>query len=156
CSAAIRKREELTSTSRGFLCAGKEVGERNSHRTAFEEKLFTISAVVVLISSVPTKFFLKERTDIRRMKTTAISMRSARWLVVSATCAAQAFAAETLLQEGFNTDGTTSGRYTMTGRDVYEVTRIQSELNNFDQKGPIYFEHNFNVSFVGIPPIPDR
>jgi hypothetical protein len=90
------------------------------------------------------------------MKTIRKPLRSAHWLIAITTCATQSLVAETLLQEGFNTDGTTSGRYTMTGRDVYEVSRIQSDLNNFDQKGPIYFEHNFNVSFVGIPPIPAR
>jgi hypothetical protein len=108
------------------------------------------------MSFVPKNDSQGENKPIRRMKTTSKSMRSAGWLIATATCAAQAFAAETLLQEGFNTDGTTSGRYTMTGRDVYEVPRIQAELNNFDQKGPIYFEHNSAVSFVGIPPIPDR
>jgi hypothetical protein len=44
--------------------------------------------------------------------------------------------AELVYQEGFNTDGTTSGRYTISGRAVYEVPRIQSEIMNFDQKGP--------------------
>jgi hypothetical protein len=90
------------------------------------------------------------------MKTIQKPLRCAHWLIAITTCAAQTWAAETLLQEGFNTDGTTSGRYTMTGRDVYEVSRIQSELSNFDQKGPIYFEQNSKVSFVGIPPIPAR
>src|ERR1041385_2207624 len=72
--------------------------------------------------------------------------------------------AQTLIyQEGFNTDGETNvpPRYTTTGRDVYEVPRIKSELvpGNaalWDQKGPIYFAHNFNVSYVGIPTIPAR
>jgi hypothetical protein len=90
------------------------------------------------------------------MNTIRKPLRCANWLIAISTCAAQAWAAETLLQEGFNTDGTTTGRYTMTGRDVYEVSRIQSDLNNFDQKGPIYFEHNSKVSYVGIPPIPAR
>jgi len=63
-----------------------------------------------------------------------------------------------IYQEGFNSDGETNvpPRYTTTGRDVYEVPRIRSELNNADQKGPIYWAHNFEVSFVGIPEIPAR
>jgi hypothetical protein len=66
------------------------------------------------------------------------------------------WAAELIHQEGFNTDGEPEGRYVMRGRDVYEVPRIQSVLGNFDQKGPLYWEHNFNVSFVGNPDIPAR
>jgi hypothetical protein len=64
-------------------------------------------------------------------------------------------AAELVHQEGFNTDGV-PGRYTMTGRDVYEVPRIQAELANFDQKGPLYWDHNFKVSYAGNPTIPAR
>src|SRR5213594_55166 len=74
------------------------------------------------------------------------------WLTLSVS-------AQTLIyQEGFNSDGETNSppRYTTTGRDVYEVPRIRSELNNADQKGPIYWAHNFEVSFVGIPEIPAR
>src|SRR6266566_5685918 len=62
--------------------------------------------------------------------------------------------AQTLIyQEGFNTDGETNvpPRYTTTGRDVYELPRIQAEIaapNNFDQKGPLYWAHNFDVSFA--------
>jgi hypothetical protein len=70
-----------------------------------------------------------------------------------------AAAAQTLIyQEGFNSDGETNvpPRYTTTGRDVYEVPRIRSELGNADQKGPIYWAHNFEISFVGIPEIPAR
>lgn len=53
--------------------------------------------------------------------------------------------AQLLYQEGFNTDGAAANppRYTFTGRDVFEVPRIESELNNFDQKGPLYWAHNF-------------
>jgi hypothetical protein len=67
--------------------------------------------------------------------------------------------AQTLVyQEGFNSDGETNvpPRYTTTERAVYEVPRIQAELLNFDQKGPLYWAHNFNVSFVGNPNIPAR
>jgi hypothetical protein len=65
-------------------------------------------------------------------------------------------AAELLHQEGFNTDGIPAGRYTMTGKDVFEVPRIQSELGFYDQKGPLYWAHNFEVSYVGNPNIPAR
>lgn len=87
----------------------------------------------------------------RVVQTGAITL-ALGWLAASA-------AGQTLLyQEGFNTDGETNvpPRYTTTGRDVYEVPRIQSELGNYDQKGPIYWAHNFNVSYVGNPAIPGR
>lgn len=76
--------------------------------------------------------------------------------VAGATGALQA--QEILLQEGFNTDGeaSTPKRYTMTGRELFEPERIRSELGNFDQKGPIYWEHSFNVSYAGNPTIPAR
>ena len=63
-----------------------------------------------------------------------------------------------IYQEGFNTDGETNvpPRYTTTGREIYDVPRIQTELGNYDQKGPIYWAHNFQVSFVGNPNIPAR
>ncbi len=69
-----------------------------------------------------------------------------------------ALAQEVLLQEGFNTDGTLANppRYILTGREVYEPDRIRSELANFDQKGPIYWDHSFKVSFTGNPDIPGR
>lgn len=67
-------------------------------------------------------------------------------------------AQELLYQEGFNNDGeaTVPPRYTLTGKAVYEVDRIQSELANFDQKGPIYWAHNFETTFVGNPAVPAR
>ena len=67
-------------------------------------------------------------------------------------------AAELIYQEGFNNDGSTANpaRYTFIGKDVYEVPRIQSELANYDQKGPLYWAHNFEASFVGNPNIPGR
>ncbi len=79
-------------------------------------------------------------------------------LAVAAGASGALQAQELLLQEGFNTDGEASNprRYTMTGRDVYEPDRIRSVLGNFDQKGPIYWDHNFKVSFVGNPSIPGR
>ncbi|MBM3822694.1 MAG: hypothetical protein FJ404_07410 [Verrucomicrobia bacterium] len=73
-------------------------------------------------------------------------------------CLAQTATAQLIYQEGFNDDGekATPPRYTMTGRAVYDVDRIQSELNNFDQKGPLFWDHNFNTTFVGNPDIPAR
>src|SRR5262245_48744331 len=68
-------------------------------------------------------------------------------------------AQQLIYQEGFNNDGETNvpPRYTTIGRDVYEVPRIISELNRTDQLGPIYWAHNFEVSFVGVPaPTPAR
>jgi len=80
-------------------------------------------------------------------------------LLAAITGAAILAEAQTLIyREGFNDDGETNvpPRYTTTGRDVYEVPRIQSELSNYEQAGPIYFAHNFNVSYVGNPAIPAR
>ena len=66
--------------------------------------------------------------------------------------------AQLVYQEGFNNDGETNvpPRYVVSERGVYEVARIQSELANFDQKGPLFFAHNFEVSYVGNPAIPAR
>jgi hypothetical protein len=78
-------------------------------------------------------------------------------LSLAALSLASLSAAE-IYREGFNTDGSTnaSPRYTFTGKDVFEVPRIQAELDNFDQKGPLYWAHNFEVSYVGNPTIPAR
>lgn len=67
-------------------------------------------------------------------------------------------AQELILQEGFNTDGDTGSpkRYTLTGREVYEPQEILDDLGLFDQKGPIYWDHSFNISYVGNPNIPAR
>jgi hypothetical protein len=77
---------------------------------------------------------------------------------MAALSIASVSAADLLYQEGFNTDGSTSAppRYTFVGRDVYEVPRIQADLSNYDQKGPLYWAHNFDASFVGNPNIPGR
>src|SRR5881394_1739085 len=94
---------------------------------------------------------------VRRIGQFGVVVLAIRFLALSA------FAQTLIYQEGFNTDGETNvpPRYTTIGRDVYEVPRIKSELvpNNaalWDQKGPIYWAHNFNVSYVGIPNIPAR
>ncbi|MEN9675626.1 MAG: Cyclolysin, partial [Verrucomicrobiota bacterium] len=78
--------------------------------------------------------------------------------VLTAALAGSASGQTLLYQEGFNTDGeaATPKRYATTGRDVFEVPRIQSELGNYDQKGPIFWGHSFDVSYVGNPAIPAR
>ena len=53
-------------------------------------------------------------------------------------------------QEGFETDGAGT-RYTVVGGEVFEVPRIQSELQIQDQLGPIYWSRSSDVSFVGVP-----
>lgn len=60
---------------------------------------------------------------------------------------------ELIYQEDFETDGeaATPQRYTTVGRDVYEVDRIRSELGINDQLGPVYFAHNNEVSYTGVP-----
>ncbi|MBN9690509.1 MAG: CHRD domain-containing protein [Verrucomicrobia bacterium] len=85
------------------------------------------------------------------------SWRRALLLALTASSLTNGWA-QLLYQEGFNTDGAAANppRYTFTGRDVFEVPRIQSELSNFDQKGPLYWAHNFDASFVGVPDIPAR
>ncbi len=62
-------------------------------------------------------------------------------------------AQELIYQEDFETDGEAASpkRYTTIGRDVYEVARIRGELGNQDQIGPIYFAHNNEVSYTGVP-----
>lgn len=59
-------------------------------------------------------------------------------------------AQQLIYQEGFNTDGElgTNPRYTTTGRGAYEANQITWRA---DQLGPIYWAHNFEVSFVGVP-----
>lgn len=87
-----------------------------------------------------------------------ISARTKALLSAATLSIATGSAAELVHQEGFNTDGSAvnPARYTFTGRDVYEVPRIQTVIGNFDQKGPIYWAHNFDVSYVGNPNIPAR
>ncbi|MFN0069222.1 MAG: CHRD domain-containing protein [Limisphaerales bacterium] len=70
-------------------------------------------------------------------------------------------AAELIHQEGFNDDGSKAAppRYTVVGGDVWELSRIFGDpplASASAQRGPVYFAHNFDVSFVGIPNIPAR
>src|SRR5690606_35000317 len=67
-------------------------------------------------------------------------------------------AQEILLQEGFNDDGTEADppRYTLIGREIFEPQRIIDDLGIFDQKGAIYWDHSFKISYVGNPTIPAR
>jgi hypothetical protein len=70
-------------------------------------------------------------------------------------------AQQLIYQEGFNDDGEAANpqRYTTTGRDVWELDRIFGNpplASASSQRGPIYWAHNFEVSFVGIPNIPAR
>ncbi|MGE3309699.1 MAG: PA14 domain-containing protein [Limisphaerales bacterium] len=90
-----------------------------------------------------------------------MKFRAVRRLLLAASAAVTlgpAQAQEVLLQEGFNTDGTTANppRYILTGQEAYEPQRIRDELSNFDQKGPIYWDHSFKVSYAGNPQIPGR
>jgi len=55
--------------------------------------------------------------------------------------------AETLFQEGFNTDGNGT-RYTLEGGGVYEHSAVTWRS---DQDGPLYWARNTDVSFVGVP-----
>ena len=76
-----------------------------------------------------------------------------------AICLSPSAAGQLLYQEDFETDGEVSNpqRYTTTGRDVYEVARIRSEIGNNDMLGPIYWAHNNEVSYTGVPaPTPAR
>jgi len=84
---------------------------------------------------------------------TGFQVRRAILLALAATGISTAGFGQLIYQEGFNTDGSTANptRYSFTGHDVFEVPRIQSELSNYDQKGPMYWAHNFESSFVGIP-----
>ncbi len=79
-------------------------------------------------------------------------------LTAGLTAACAASAQELVYQEGFNTDGSPNvpPRYTFIGRDVYEVPRIQADLGLYDQKGPMYWAHNFDTTYVGNPEIPAR
>lgn len=104
-----------------------------------------------IMTPYPCRIFRPASVASRTVRTTAIAL-ALGWFALSAS------AATLIYQEGFNSDGETNvpPRYTTTERAVYEVPRIQTELNNFIQKGPIYWAHNFNVSYVGIPNIPAR
>ena len=91
------------------------------------------------------------RTTLRRILTALV------FGVMVGTASAQ----QLIYQEGFNDDGEAANppRYTTTGRDVWELDRIFGNpplASASSQRGPIYWAHNFEVSFVGIPNIPAR
>src|ERR1043166_1046374 len=94
----------------------------------------------------------------KRSKTNDVGLALALGLCLVSPLAAQ----QLVYQEGFNTDGeaATPKRYTTTGRDVYTVDRIKTEVDPATQQlGPAYWAHNFEVpnSFVGVPaPTPAR
>src|SRR5687767_13293132 len=71
----------------------------------------------------PCRIFRSASAASCTIRTTAIAL-TLGWFVLSAG------AATLIYQEGFNSDGETNvpPRYTTTGRDVYEVPRILSEL----------------------------
>jgi len=88
-------------------------------------------------------------------KTKNLMCRQAKALAVCALTALGALsspAQELIYQEDFETDGEAANpqRYTTVGKDVYEIDR-KAELNNQDQLGPVFFAHNNEVSFVGVP-----
>ncbi|MSU36224.1 MAG: hypothetical protein EXS36_14230 [Pedosphaera sp.] len=89
----------------------------------------------------------------------ALLNASAIAAVLSATLST--YGQELIYQEGFNNDGEAANpkRYTTVGRDVWELNRIFGDpplASASSQRGPIYFGHSFEVSFVGVPDIPAR
>ena len=73
-------------------------------------------------------------------------------LLLGAVCRVPA--QQLIYQEGFNDDGEAANPPAIHDdrAGVFEVPEIQSELGYFDQKGPLYWAHNFDVSYAGIPP----
>ncbi|HVR36945.1 MAG TPA: hypothetical protein VMS21_13960 [Methylomirabilota bacterium] len=57
--------------------------------------------------------------------------------------------AQLIYEENFNTDGDGT-RYFTEGRAVFEVD-THAANGIIDQEGPVYWAHNFEVSFVGVP-----
>lgn len=94
----------------------------------------------------------------------ALPLELPRWIALPVVVAFGLLAgdvsgAELLYQEDFNTDGEKAQppRYTSVGREVYEKERQVSELSLTDQSGPVFWGHNFEVSYVGVPaPTPAR
>ena len=80
------------------------------------------------------------------------SGRAARLAAVLFSSAAVCSAQQLIYQETFNDDGEAANpqRYTTLGRGVYEVSQ-RDQLNDPNQLGPVYWAHNFEVSFVGVP-----
>jgi hypothetical protein len=74
-------------------------------------------------------------------------------LIFGALLSSSVPAAETLFQEGFNTDGNGT-RYTVEGGGVYEHSAVTWRT---DQDGPLYWARSSDVSIVGVPgPTPAR
>ncbi|MCI0534255.1 MAG: hypothetical protein L0Z50_03400, partial [Verrucomicrobiales bacterium] len=80
-------------------------------------------------------------------------LRATMVAVIIAVTNLAAPAQELIYQEDFESDGEAANpqRYTTIGREAFEVDRIQSELSILDQLGPIYFAHNNEVSYTGVP-----
>lgn len=82
----------------------------------------------------------------RSLVVTKIRMLCLVFVFVSGGVATQA---QLIYQEGFNTDGDGT-RYTTEGRAIFEV-ETHADNGIVDQEGPVYWAHNFDVSFVGVP-----
>jgi hypothetical protein len=85
------------------------------------------------------------KTRLFRIRSNSIDCAIAGALLISSPL----LSAQLLYQEGFNTDGEAASpqRYTTEGRDALEP----AEHGLPDQLGPIYWAHNFEVSYVGVP-----
>lgn len=92
--------------------------------------------------------------------TRALRPRLLAACAIAALGALSAQSQELIYQEDFETDGEAANpkRYTTVGREAYEVPRILAELDPATgQLGPIYFAHNNEVSYAGVPaPTPAR
>ena len=93
-------------------------------------------------------------------RTDRIGARLAALLSVAAFALQFVHAQEVLHQEGFNDDGSKASppHYTITGASHYEVSEFNADNGVPNtQLGPVYWAHNFEVSFVGVPgPTPAR
>jgi hypothetical protein len=103
---------------------------------------------------------MRTKTSLHKVMTPTRSVSLFTGMILAAVAVFQPHAQELIYQEGFNTDGEAANpqRYTFTGRGVFEVPAIQSQFGNYDQKGPIYWAHNFETSKPdsGNPEIPAR
>lgn len=87
-----------------------------------------------------------------------VTPRSRRLWLPGITCltlvAVVAASAETLYQEGFNTDGSVgpNPRYTVTGGFKSEAPHdVNDVASAADMLGPVYWARNTEVSYVGVP-----